>query len=186
MNKLQLVQNSAAKIILGGKKYDHVTDHLVKLHWLPISQRGTFKSLLLVFKALNGQGPIYLTEMLVPCSSCEHNLRSSYDNLLVVPATESVSYGYRAFSVLGPTLWNNLPKKIRCSSVPSFKTALKTHLFKQSFFFFFFFFKTMSLFYRMLHTDFSNRTQHTVTPHTHTHTYTHTHNTFTMQYIKCT
>ena len=37
MNKLQLVQYSAAKIILGGKKYDHVTDHLIKLHWLPIS-----------------------------------------------------------------------------------------------------------------------------------------------------
>ena len=134
MNKLQLVQNSAAKIILGVKKYDHVTDHLIKLHWLPIFQRLTFKILLLVFKALNGQGPIYLAEMLVPFSNSEHDLRSSYDNLLVVPATESVTYGDRAFSVLGHSLWNNLPKKIRCSSsVPSFKTALKTHLFKQSF-----------------------------------------------------
>ena len=84
MNKLQLVQNSAAKIILGGKKHDHVTDHLIKLHWLPISQRRIFKILLLVFKALNGQGPIYLAEMLVPCSNSEHDLRSSYDNLLVV------------------------------------------------------------------------------------------------------
>ena len=134
MNKLQLVQNSVAKIILGGKKHDHVTDHLIKLHWLPISQRRIFKILLLVFKALNGQGPIYLAEMLLPCSNCEHDLRSSYDNLLVVPATDSVTYGDRAFSVLGPSLWNNLPKKIRCSSsVPSFKSALKTHLFKQSF-----------------------------------------------------
>ena len=91
MNKLQLVQNSAVKIILGGKKYDHVTDHLIKLHWLPISQQRTFKILLLVFKALNGQGPIYLAEMLVPCSNSEHDLRSSHDNLLV-PATESVTY----------------------------------------------------------------------------------------------
>ena len=93
-----------------------------------------FKILLLVFKALNGQEPIYLAEMLVPCSNSEHDLRSSYDNLLVVPATDSATYGDRAFSVLGPSLWNNLPKKIRCSSsVPSFKSALKTHLFKQSF-----------------------------------------------------
>ena len=122
------------EIILGGKKHDHVTDHLIKLHWLPISQRRIFKILLLVFKALNGQGPIYLAEMLVPCSNSEHDLRSSYDNLLVVPATDSVTYGDRAFSVLGPSLWNNLPKKIQCScSVPSFKSALKTHLFKQSF-----------------------------------------------------
>ena len=55
-------------------------------------------------------------------------------SLLVVPATDSATFGDRAFSVLGPSLWNNLPKKIRCSSsVPSFKSALKTHLFKQSF-----------------------------------------------------
>ena len=115
-------------------KNDHVTDHLIKLHWLPISQRRIFKILLLVFKALNGQGPIYLAEMLLQCSNSEHDLRSSYDNLLVVPATDSVTYGDRAFSVLGPSLWNNLPKKIRCSSsVPSFRSALKTHLFKQSF-----------------------------------------------------
>ena len=92
------------------------------------------KILLLVFKALNGQGPIYLAEMLLPCANSEHDLRSSYDNLFVVPATDSVTYGDHAFSVLGPSLWNNLPKKIRCSSsVPSFKSALKTHLFKQSF-----------------------------------------------------
>ena len=133
MNKLQLFQNSAAKIILDGKKHDHVTDHLIKLHWFPISQRRIFKILLLVFKALNGKGPIYLSEMLVPCSNSEHDLRSSYDNLLVLPATDSVTYGDYAFIVLGPSLWNNLPKKIRCSScVPSFKRALKTHIFKQS------------------------------------------------------
>ena len=116
MNKLQLIQNSVAKVILGGKKYDHVTDHLIKLHWLPISLRRTFKILLLVFKARNSQGPSYLAEMLVPCFNSEHDLRLSYDNLLIVPATESVTYGTRAFSVLGPSLQNNLSKKIRCSS----------------------------------------------------------------------
>ena len=134
MNKLQLIQNSAAKVILVGKKSDHVTDHLIKLHWLPISQRHTFKVLPLVFKALNGQGPIYLAEMRVPCSISEHDLRSSYDNLLFVPAKESVTYGDCAFSVLGPNLWNNLTNLVWCSrSVSSFKTALKTHLFKQLF-----------------------------------------------------
>ena len=91
MNKLQLIQNSAAKAILGGKKYDHVADYLIKLHWHPISQWRTFKVLLLVFKALNGQGPIYLAEMRVPCSNSERDLRSSYDNLLFVPSKESVN-----------------------------------------------------------------------------------------------
>ena len=35
MNKLQRVQNSAAKIILGGKKHDHVTDHIIKTTLAP-------------------------------------------------------------------------------------------------------------------------------------------------------
>ena len=47
---------------------------------------------------------MYLSEMLFPCSNSEHDLRSSYDNLLVVPATETVTYGDRAFSILGPSL----------------------------------------------------------------------------------
>ena len=94
MNKLQLVQNSAAKIILCGKKYDHVTDHLIKIHWLPISQRRTFKILLLVFKALHERPGAHLPGRNAgPILNSEHDLRSSYDNLLVVPATESVTYG---------------------------------------------------------------------------------------------
>ena len=103
MNKL-LVQNSAAKVILGGKNYYHMTDLLIKVHWLPISQQRTFKILLLVCKVLNGKGPIYLAEMMLPCFSSEHDLRSSCDNLLIVPAMESVTYGDCAFSVLGQDL----------------------------------------------------------------------------------
>ena len=132
MNKLQLIQNSAAKIILGGKKHDHVTDHLIKLHWLPISQRRVFKILLLVFKALNGQGPIYLAEMLLPCSNSEHDLRSSHDNLLVVPATDSVTYGDRAFSVLGPSLWNKLPKRSGVVVVCHLSRVHLKHIFSNS------------------------------------------------------
>ena len=36
LNKLQLVQNNAAKMVTQTKKYNHVTPLLYKLHWLPI------------------------------------------------------------------------------------------------------------------------------------------------------
>ena len=36
------------------------------LHWLPVSQRITFKICLLIYKALNGLAPIYLSDLLVP------------------------------------------------------------------------------------------------------------------------
>ena len=130
LNKLQKIQNASAKLILGGKKNDHVTGLLKELHWLPLSQRYAFKILLFVFKTLNGNGPAYLKELL-----CEYkpsrSLRSCAENLLAVPKTRTVSYGDRAFSVVAPKLWNDLPVAIRCCiSVGSFKTSLKTHLFK--------------------------------------------------------
>ena len=43
-------------------------------------------------------------------------------------------YGDWAFAYAEPTLWNNLPDHFRhIKQLKEFKTALKTHLFKQAF-----------------------------------------------------
>ena len=102
LNILQKVQNAAAKIILGGKKYDHVTPLLKQLHWLPLPQRYRFKTLLIVYKTLQGDGPSYLHDLLKPLQ-LERFTRSSLNNLLEVTRTR-VEYGDRAFSVAGPRL----------------------------------------------------------------------------------
>ena len=98
ISKLQCVQNSAARLITGGRKYDYVTPMLKHLHWLPVHLRIQFKVLLLVYKTLHGMAPDYLSNMLSPARSvC--NLRSSNQCLLAVPRTNLVSAGDRAFSV---------------------------------------------------------------------------------------
>ena len=44
------------------------------------------------------------------------------------------TYGWRAFNICGPFLWNKLPLEIRKSkSLDIFKRNLKTHLFKKRF-----------------------------------------------------
>ena len=131
--KLQRVQNAAAKIIVGAKKHDHVTNILFDLHWLPVEARITFKVLLLTYKALNNEGPEYLQEILVRYIP-KRSLRSSDEDLLYIPKSNLSSYGDRAFSVIAPKLWNNIPKEIRqCNSTETFKKHLKTFLFRQSF-----------------------------------------------------
>ena len=50
INKLQLVQNSAAHILTGTRKHEHISPILRSLHWLPILARIDFKLLLLTFK----------------------------------------------------------------------------------------------------------------------------------------
>jgi hypothetical protein len=43
LDKLQRVQNAAARLITGKKKSDHITPVLKELHWLPIKYRIHFK-----------------------------------------------------------------------------------------------------------------------------------------------
>ena len=52
INKLQHVQNAAARLVAGAKKQEHITPVLQTLHWLPIRARIDFKILLITYKAL--------------------------------------------------------------------------------------------------------------------------------------
>ena len=58
INQLQLIQNAAAKAVVGLYKYDHMGETLKELHWLPVKYRIEFKILLIIFKCLIGSGLI--------------------------------------------------------------------------------------------------------------------------------
>jgi len=62
--------------------------------------------------------------------SC-HQLQHSTGHQFVVPRYNTSTFGRRAFSVAGPTVWNSLPDKLRDSSlsIDSFRRQLKTFLF---------------------------------------------------------
>ena len=133
MHKLQLVQNSAARLITHTKKHDHITPVLKKLHWLPVSFRIEYKILLLCFKALHSMAPQYLCELIKKKISTRDLLPSSIREL-IEPRSNRRKYGDRAFAIIAPTLWNKLPSKIRSiDKLEPFKTKLKTHLYNQAF-----------------------------------------------------
>jgi hypothetical protein len=129
LDKIQKIQNNAARIVKKLRKYDHITDVLRTLHWLPIKQRIIFKLLLTTYKAYHNGSPAYLNELL----SLKDNTkltRSSEKELFYVPRTRLKTYGDRAYVNVAPRLWNNLPSHItQSSSVPEFKINLKSHLF---------------------------------------------------------
>lgn len=133
LNLLQRVQNSAARVVKQLPKSCHITPVLKALHWLPIRYRIEYKTILLAFKSLNGLAPDYLKDLLTKYQP-GRTLRSTNKNLLVVPRYNSSSVGGRAFEIIAPTLWNNLPPKMRhIKSINTFKRSLKTHLFKAAF-----------------------------------------------------
>ena len=133
ISRLQLVQNAAARLLTGTRKREHISPVLASLHWLPVPYRIDYKLLLIVYKCLNGLAPAYLTDLLntyVP-----HRLLRSVDQqLLVVPRSRLALRADRAFSVAAPKRWNSLPLQIRlATSLPAFKSGLKTHLFTLAF-----------------------------------------------------
>ena len=132
--KLQSVLNAAARLVSGTRKFDHISPILKDLHWLPVKQRIKYKIILLVFKSLNGLAPSYLSDKLV--RKPENGLRSSNQNLLIVPLKNLKSYGDRSFCTAGPKLWNLLPRNMRQMTAlqfESFKAKLKTYLFIEAF-----------------------------------------------------
>ena len=133
INKLQLLQNTAARIVTLTRKYDHIKPVLQSLHRLLVKYRIIFKILLLVYKGLNGLAPTYTADLL-SYRKYTGALRSASQSFLKITRMNTKSYGDRAFSVSGPKLWNGFPLQIRESrNINSFKTALKTHLFREAY-----------------------------------------------------
>ena len=122
--KLQKVQNSAARLVVCGRKRDSMTKVLKGLHWLRIESRIIFKILLIVYKRVTGQ--------------CSENLKIKYkghncrpqDYLLLETAKAKTKYGRRRFDYAAPRLWNALPLNVRTEeNIESFKRQIKTILF---------------------------------------------------------
>ena len=94
------------------------------------SSRGDqFKLCLLTYKTLHGLAPPYIADLcrLVTTVGSRQRLRSSTHGDLVVSSSVT-HFGTRAFAVVGPKAWNQLPMHIRArETVSSFKLALKTH-----------------------------------------------------------
>ncbi|KAK0131520.1 hypothetical protein N1851_033776 [Merluccius polli] len=105
LKSLQMIQNSAARVLTETKRREHITLILKSLHWLPISHRIDFSL------SLKGVGPNYIHEMFKRCSQTRC-LRSQHKQLLLKP-TVGTKQGEAAFSHYGVHLWKQLPETIK-------------------------------------------------------------------------
>jgi len=109
---LQLVQNSAARIPTRTNRRTHISPILKELHWVPASYRIKFKILVLVFRALHGQAPFYISDLIQPYILVRA-LRSVDQNLLKVPHTRFYTRGDRSFQAVASRVWNDLLPSLR-------------------------------------------------------------------------
>ena len=133
LQRLQYIQNSAARILMRVRKYDHITPILKTLHWLPVPLRIEYKVSLLTHQCIHGHAPQYLKELLTPHPTTR-TLRSANSNTLKTPRTKLRTMGDRAFCSAAPRLWNALPDHLRApQTTDAFKRNLKTYLFRKAF-----------------------------------------------------
>ena len=77
---------------------------------------------------------VYLKKLQSFKESGTYSIRSKTSCELKVPKTKHKTLGNRAFTRVGPSLWNTLPSAIRnIRSVQGFKQVLKTFLFRLAF-----------------------------------------------------
>lgn len=121
INKLQKLQNAAARIISKRKKRQSVRDVLRTLHWLPVENRIIFKMLVITYKIIHGLAPESLCNLL--SFRCENTLTF---NLIFLNS----SFGRQSFSYAAPRFWNALPTELKFSvSLDTFKSKTKHYLF---------------------------------------------------------
>jgi hypothetical protein len=132
VDRLQRIQNTAARIVTRTKTSDHIKPVLRDLHWLPVSKRMDYKVLSLAHACMHKTAPDYLREI-VPAYEPSRRLRSSSQSRFSLPAVEDTNKkrsGARAFSNAAPKLWNSLPDNLKnIESASLFRKKLKAFLF---------------------------------------------------------
>ena len=138
LKSFQRIQNSADKLILKRQRYESSKHSLKELNWLPVQARIEYKLISLIHKSLfDEHSPVCLKDLLVRLPTPVRSLRSSLDNTnkLLIPFTKHKTFAERSFSVMGPHLWNGLPKHLRViDNYDTFKSHLKTYLFAKNLF----------------------------------------------------
>jgi len=134
IQRLQSVQNAAARLVFNLRRCDHITDALISLHWLRVPEQIIFKVATLTYRALHGSAPPYLALSFTCVADMPHRrrLRSASTEQLDIPTCSQSTIGGRAFPVAGAKVWNTLPSDVTsASSLPVFKNRLKTYLFRR-------------------------------------------------------
>ncbi len=126
-NKLQLIQNAAARLITRSSRRERIILVLKSLQRLPVRFRVDFKILMITFKARRGMAAEYIVDLLTLWVWTQPER-----SFLAISWSNIKTKGDRVFSVQAPQMWNDLPGEIR-DMLSSFKSFVKTHHFRLTF-----------------------------------------------------
>ena len=128
LHKLQLVQNFTARVVLGLRKFDHISQGRRSLRWLDVTEKVLFNDLVLAFKCVNGLAPDSLVKYFAKRSAV-HNGNTWGCNSFVIPRCR-LSTGQRGFYYRDPRECKGLAENIKnVKEIDSFKKNLFKNMF---------------------------------------------------------
>ena len=127
MDRLQRVQNNAARLVLVRRVRDHAKPLLRSLHWLPVGARIEYKISTLCYRSR-----FICSCLLIRPSRYQpsRSLRSADAGLMTVPRFKLNKYGNRGFSYIGaagefsppwPNFWDG--SYFVCVPPPCYRTS---------------------------------------------------------------
>ena len=134
IDKLQPVQNTLARVVSRGSRFDRATPLLADLQWLPVRYRIEYKLAQITFKALTRQEPQYLAE-LIRMYEAPKQLRPRGTNILQC-SLATLNFSRNAFCHAAPAVCNKLPETVTSDitvSIATFKSRLKAALYNRAF-----------------------------------------------------
>ena len=128
--RLQTAQNKLVRLQLNLPSRAHLNhDNFISLGWLTVADRVQHLAMGLVYKIhYTTKIPMYLTKYFQNVKDV-HNYNTRGSSTDHVQPRFGSNKGLNSFSCYAAKMWNALPKALKeCKSLPSFKTALKSHL----------------------------------------------------------
>ena len=131
LDKLQILQNRSARIILGAHRLSHREDMFKKLGWLSLQNRRKLHKAVMMYKVIRGLAPDYLNTSFKQRNQI-HTYQTRFSSHIQKPIPYSKSI-LNSFQFSGANLWNSIPDHIKTTeSLDSFKLLYKKYLKSQN------------------------------------------------------
>uniref|UniRef100_A0A669EEG1 Reverse transcriptase domain-containing protein n=1 Tax=Oreochromis niloticus TaxID=8128 RepID=A0A669EEG1_ORENI len=127
LHKIDSVYHASLRFITNCRALTHCCDLYARVGWPALSSRRFAHWCIFIYKALLGQMPTYICDLLTRRSTVSYSLRSSDLFLLNVPFART-ELGKRAFTYAAPFTWNKMQKDWKIAdliSLNAFKSRLR-------------------------------------------------------------
>ena len=128
-NRLQKLQNRAARVVLGMSNDIPGSEALDMLGWEPLETRRAKTKAVHMYKVLNGSAPSSLADLFVPKSDIiEYDLRGSHTSLqLPHPKTEKLTWDFKVPTSLIVPCKTNIQHRVSVFSSCNFKLSRENY-----------------------------------------------------------